>query len=151
MKVYAVVVQGFILEHRKQFDSAISAYEIAIKLLEHLMPRIKKDMRKIHRKMFERQLDVLRERKAILDQSALANSPFAGLLSPPTILSADAELEAAVHGKFQLLSLVSLLVRIPIYLPCLKEFFICLCRFQAHQTIRMNEPFTTTLRLNQKA
>lgn len=108
VKVYTVIVEGFILEHRKQFDWAISAYGIAITLLENLMPRIKKDMRKIHRKMFERQLDVLRERKGILDNSALANPPFAGLISPPTILSADAELEAAVDEKFQLLSLVSL-------------------------------------------
>ncbi|KAG9941076.1 hypothetical protein KCU85_g9720, partial [Aureobasidium melanogenum] len=105
VKVYTVIVEGFILEHRKQFDWAISAYGIAITLLENLMPRIKKDMRKIHRKMFERQLDVLRERKGILDNSALANPPFAGLISPPTILSADAELEAAVDEKFQLLSL----------------------------------------------
>lgn len=107
-KVYVVVVQGFIHEHHKEFDSARSAYETAIKLLEHLMPRIKKDMQKMHRKMFERQLDVLRERKASLDRSALASPPFAGLISPPTILSADAELRAATDGKYQLLSLVSL-------------------------------------------
>lgn len=106
-KVYVVVVQGFIDEHHKDFDSAKSAYETAIKLLENLMPRIKKDMQKMHRKMFERQLDVLRERKASLDRSALASPPFSGLISPPTILSADAELTAAANGKYQLLSLVS--------------------------------------------
>ncbi|KAK6007354.1 hypothetical protein QM012_004168 [Aureobasidium pullulans] len=104
-QVYVVVVQGFIFEQTKQFDSAISAFDTAIKLLEHLMPRIKKDMQKIHRKMFERQLDILRERKSSLDKSALSSPPFSGLITPPTVLSADAELESAADGKYQLLSL----------------------------------------------
>jgi hypothetical protein len=63
-------------------------------------------MRKAHRVMFERQLDLLRERKAILDQAALADPPFADFIAVPTILSADAELLAAAEQGRRLLSLV---------------------------------------------
>jgi hypothetical protein len=104
--LYALVVRGFVLEHHKQFREAVSAHQAAINLLEELMPKIKKAMRKAHRVMFERQLDVLRERKAILDQAALADPPFADFIAVPTILSADAELVAAAEQGHRLLSLV---------------------------------------------
>jgi hypothetical protein len=107
--LYTLVVRGFVLEHHKQFREAISAHQVSITLLQELMPKIKKAMRKTHRVMFERQLDVLRERKAILDQAALTNPPFVDFIAVPTILSADAELITAAEQKFRLLSLVSLL------------------------------------------
>jgi len=74
--LYTLVVRGFVLEHHKQFQEAISAHQVSITLLQELLPKIKKAMRKAHRVMFERQLDVLRERKAILDQAALTTPPF---------------------------------------------------------------------------
>jgi hypothetical protein len=104
--LYALVVRGFVLEHHKQFQEAVSAHQVAINLLEKLMPKIKKAMRKAHRVMFERQLDVLRERKAILDKAALADPPFVDFIAVPTILSADAELIAAAEQGHRLLSLV---------------------------------------------
>jgi hypothetical protein len=104
--LYAVVVRGFVLEHHKQFSQAISAHQVAIDLLQGLMPQIKKTMFKAHRVMFKRQLDVLRERKTILDKAALANPPFVNFIAVPTILSADAELIAAAGKKHHLLSLV---------------------------------------------
>jgi hypothetical protein len=107
--LYTLVVRGFVLEHHKQFREAISAHQVSITLLQELMPKIKKAMRKTHRVMFERQLDMLRERKAILDQAALTNPPFVDFIAVPTILSADAELITAAEQKFRLLSLVSLL------------------------------------------
>jgi hypothetical protein len=104
--LYAVVVQGFVLEHHKQFSQAISAHQVAIDLLQGLMPQIKKTMLEAHRVMFERQLDVLRERKTILDKAALVNPRSVNFIAVPTILSADAELTAAAGKKHHLLSLV---------------------------------------------
>lgn len=104
--VYTVVARGFVLEHHKQFAEAISAHQAAINLLQGIMPNIKKAMFKVHRVMFERQLDVLRERKAILDKAALANPPFTDFITVPTVLSADAELKAATESRQHLLSLV---------------------------------------------
>jgi hypothetical protein len=77
-------------------------------------------MRKAHRVMFERQLDVLRERKSILDQAALTNPPFVDFIAVPTILSADAELITAAEQKYQLLSLVCTLYTI-LYTLCPKS------------------------------
>lgn len=114
--VYVVIARGFILEHHKQYDEAISAHQVAIELLQGLMPKIKKVMLKVHRVMFERQLDVLRERKAILDKAALANPPFTDFIAVPTVLSADAELIAAATNKYHLLSLVCALL-FPLCLP----------------------------------
>lgn len=57
--------------------------------------------------MFERQLDVLRERKSILEKAALTSPRFAGVLMPPTVLSADAELKANGRSTDHVLSMVS--------------------------------------------
>lgn len=106
-KIYTVVVHGFVLEYQGKFDQAIVAHQASIELLEKLMPTIKKNMLKAHRKMFERQLDVLRERKSILEKAALTSPRFAGVLMPPTVLSADAELKADGRTKDHILSMVS--------------------------------------------
>ena len=104
--LYVVVVRGFVLEHHRQFSQALSAHQVAIDLLQGLMPKIKKAMCKAHRVMFERQLDVLRERRAILAKAASLNPPFNNFIALPSILSADAELTAAAEKKQDLLSLV---------------------------------------------
>jgi hypothetical protein len=118
--LYTLVVRGFVFEHHKQFQEAISAHQVSINLLQELMPKIKKGMRKAHRVMFERQLDVLRERKSILDQAALTNPPFVDFIAVPTILSADAELITAAEQKYRLLSLVCTLYTI-LYTLCPKS------------------------------
>ncbi|THY17566.1 hypothetical protein D6C98_03972 [Aureobasidium pullulans] len=104
-KIYTVVVHGFVLEYHGKFDQAIVAHQASIELLEKLMPTIKKNMLKAHRKMFERQLDVLRERKFILEKAALTSPRFAGVLMPPTVLSADAELKANGRSTDHVLSM----------------------------------------------
>lgn len=106
-KIYTIVVHGFVLEYHGKLDQAIVAHQASIELLEKLMPTIKKNMLKAHRKMFERQLDVLRERKSILEKAALTSPRFAGVLMPPTVLSADAELKADGRTKDHVLSMVS--------------------------------------------
>jgi len=147
--VYAVIARGFVLEHHKQFAEAISAHHAAIDLLQGLMPKIKKVMLKVHRVMFERQLDVLREREAILDRAALANPPFTGFIAVPTILSADAELIAAVANKHTLLSLVCAL--------CLLLFFSArasaVSKIISHLLIslRTNKPCVTSTKRNRTA
>ncbi|KAI5200188.1 hypothetical protein AUEXF2481DRAFT_167383 [Aureobasidium subglaciale EXF-2481] len=103
--VYKCVVQGFISEYHGQYDKALEEYKTSIDLLVKIMPTIKKNNLKVHRKMYERQLEVLLERKAVLDQAARANPPFAGVIAPPTILSADAEVLAAQNGNHFCLSL----------------------------------------------
>ncbi|CAD0109394.1 unnamed protein product, partial [Aureobasidium uvarum] len=108
ISLYTVVIRGFVLEHHRQFDQAISAHQTAIDILQTLMPKIRKSMYKVHRVMFERQLVVLQERKKMLDKAALANPPFSGFVSVPTILGADAELLAAAAEKHHLLSLQTL-------------------------------------------
>ncbi|KAI5206125.1 hypothetical protein E4T39_02605 [Aureobasidium subglaciale] len=103
--VYKCIVQGFISEHNGQYDKALKEYQTSIDVLVKIMPTIKKNNLKVHRRMYERQLDVLRERKAVLDQAARTSPPFAGVVAPPTILSADAEILAAQKGNHFCLSL----------------------------------------------
>jgi hypothetical protein len=44
--LYTLVVCGFVLEHHKQFREAISAHQVSITLLQGLILKIKKAMRK---------------------------------------------------------------------------------------------------------
>ncbi|KAJ5558650.1 hypothetical protein N7535_008866 [Penicillium sp. DV-2018c] len=92
-KVYKLAAAPFILERNGDYDAAIGVYKNAIAILDEATNTFKKgNFLKIHRKMFERQVQVHRERLAYLEDLKRKGS-FDGIILPPTILDAMEEVE----------------------------------------------------------
>ncbi|KAJ5952304.1 uncharacterized protein N7479_010717 [Penicillium vulpinum] len=92
-KVYKLAAMPFILERKGDYDEAIAIYKSAITILDGAIKVYKKgDVPKINRKMFERQVQVHRERLAYLEDLKRKGS-FDGIILPPTILDAMEEVE----------------------------------------------------------
>ncbi|KAJ5423869.1 hypothetical protein N7491_009085 [Penicillium cf. griseofulvum] len=92
-KVYKLAAMPFILERKGDYDEAIKIYKSAISVLDDATKIYKKGkVLKIHRKMFERQVQVHRERLAYLEDLKRKGS-FDGIILPPTILDAMEEVE----------------------------------------------------------
>jgi tetratricopeptide (TPR) repeat protein len=109
-KVYKLAAQPFILERKGDYDEAIKIYKSAIGVLDETAQIYKKgNALKIHRKMFERQAQVLRERLAYLEGLKRKGS-FDGIILPPTILDAMEEIEHE-DGKTRSLTQVSHTIR----------------------------------------
>ncbi|CRL25991.1 unnamed protein product [Penicillium camemberti] len=92
-KVYKLAAMPFILERKGDYDEAIAVYKSAITILDEATKVYKKgNVLKINRKMFERQVQVHRERLAYLEDLKSKGS-FDGIILPPTILDAMEEVE----------------------------------------------------------
>lgn len=92
-KVYKLAALPFILERKGEYDEAIQVYKNAITVLDSAIKIYKKgNVLKINRKMFERQVQVHRERLAYLEDLKRKGS-FDGIILPPTILDAMEEVE----------------------------------------------------------
>ncbi|CAG8909301.1 unnamed protein product [Penicillium egyptiacum] len=92
-KVYKLAAMPFILERKGDYDEAIKIYKSAITVLDEATKIYKKgNALKIHRKMFDRQVQVHRERLAYLEDLKRKGS-FDGIILPPTILDAMEEVE----------------------------------------------------------
>jgi tetratricopeptide (TPR) repeat protein len=92
-KVYKLAAAPFILERKGDYDAAIGVYKNAITILDEATKTFKKgNFLKIHRKMFERQVEVHRERLAYLEDLKRKGN-FDGIILPPTILDAMEEVE----------------------------------------------------------
>ncbi|CAG8127695.1 unnamed protein product [Penicillium salamii] len=98
-QLYKLAALPFILERKGDYDDAIRTYKTAIEILDELIKKFKKgrDVRKVNRKMFERQVQVHRERLAYLE-GLKRKGIFENVILPPTILDAMEELEAE-NGK----------------------------------------------------
>ncbi|OQD90168.1 hypothetical protein PENSOL_c061G06075 [Penicillium solitum] len=102
-KVYKLAAMPFILERKGDYDEAIAVYKSAIAILDEATKIYKKgNVLKINRKMFERQVQVHRERLAYLEDLKSKGS-FDGIILPPTILDAMEEVEKE-DGKTWLLT-----------------------------------------------
>lgn len=105
-KVYKLAAMPFILERKGDYDEAIAVYKSAITILDEATKVYKKgNVLKINRKMFERQVQVHRERLAYLEDLKSKGS-FDGIILPPTILDAMEEVEKE-DGKTWSLTQVS--------------------------------------------
>ncbi|KAL8937535.1 MAG: hypothetical protein Q9216_004377 [Gyalolechia sp. 2 TL-2023] len=82
----------FILEFQGHFEEALEAHKKAVTGLKSTIEHAKKNLRKLYRKMFERQLQVHEERITHLTHLSGKGS-FEGIVIPPTYLSAEKELE----------------------------------------------------------
>jgi hypothetical protein len=102
LQLALVTIRPFVLEYEGDFQNAIVGHGTASKTLNDLMAAIKKNMRKFQRKMFERQAEVHTQRRKYLESF---KRDFKGVVVPPTIRSADAELIVA-EGQIRPLSLV---------------------------------------------
>ncbi|KAJ5496906.1 hypothetical protein N7463_008893 [Penicillium fimorum] len=92
-KVYKLAAMPFLLERKGDYDEAIKIYQNAITVLDEATKIYKKgNVLKINRKMFERQVQVHRERLAYLEDLKRKGS-FDGIILPPTILDAMEEVE----------------------------------------------------------
>lgn len=92
-KVYKLAAMPFILERKGDYDEAITVYKNAITILDEATKIYKKgNVLKINRKMFERQVQVHRERLAYLEDLKRKGS-YDGIILPPTILDAMEEVE----------------------------------------------------------
>ncbi|KAL8997062.1 MAG: hypothetical protein Q9188_006418 [Gyalolechia gomerana] len=82
----------FILEYQGHFEEALEAHTKAVAGLKGVVEHARKNLRKLHRKMFERQLQVHEERIAHLRHLSGKGS-FKDVIIAPTFLSAEEELE----------------------------------------------------------
>ncbi|KAL4778203.1 hypothetical protein BJX76DRAFT_153080 [Aspergillus varians] len=91
-KVYKLSVAPFILERQGDYENAINIHKSAIDILGAAAQRFKKsNVRKIYRKMFERQVQLHRERLAYLE-SLQSKGSFDGIVLPPSGLDIVKEL-----------------------------------------------------------
>ncbi|KAJ9482397.1 hypothetical protein VN97_g11030 [Penicillium thymicola] len=92
-KIYKLAAMPFILERKGDYDEAITVYKSAITILDEATKIYKKgNVFKINRKMFERQVQVHRERLAYLE-GLKSKGSFDNIILPPTILDAMEEVE----------------------------------------------------------
>lgn len=109
-KIYKLAAMPFILERKGDYDGAITVYKSAITVLDEATKIYKKgNVLKINRKMFERQVQVHRERLAYLE-GLKSKGSFDGIILPPTILDAMEEVEKE-DGKTWSLTQVSQTLR----------------------------------------
>ncbi|KAL4945156.1 hypothetical protein BDV06DRAFT_47791 [Aspergillus oleicola] len=91
-KIYKLSVAPFILERHGEYDQAIEVHKRAINILGTAAQRFKKgNVRKIFRKMFERQVDLHKERLAHLEDLKRKGS-FDKIILPPSGLDVVKEL-----------------------------------------------------------
>lgn len=98
-KLYKLSVAPFVLERQEEYQKAIDFHKSAIDVLGTAAQTFRKsgsNVRKIHRKMFERQVQLHRERLAHLEDLQRKGS-FAGIVLPPSGLDVVQEL-ARGHG-----------------------------------------------------
>jgi uncharacterized coiled-coil protein SlyX len=67
--LYRLVARPFELEYQKRFQEAIAAHDAALQFLNSLMERIRGKIRKLHRKMLERQI-AIHHKKEIFSSKA---------------------------------------------------------------------------------
>ncbi|KAJ5747312.1 uncharacterized protein N7511_009008 [Penicillium nucicola] len=92
-KIYKLAASPFILERNGDYDDAIKMYKSAVEILGEATKTFKKgNVRKVNRKMFERQVQVHHERLAYLEGLKKKGS-YEGIILPPTILDAMEEVE----------------------------------------------------------
>ncbi|KAE8322094.1 hypothetical protein BDV39DRAFT_184497 [Aspergillus sergii] len=93
-EIYKLSVLPFILERRGDYDKATEIHKSAIDILSAAAEKFRKssNVRKINRKMFERQVDLHRERFAYLESLERKGS-FEGIILPPTVLDVMEELK----------------------------------------------------------
>lgn len=92
-EIYKLSARPFILEREGNYEEAIKVYKDAIEALDTTAKKYKKGSTpKINRKMFERQVQVHRERLAYLEELKQKRT-FENIIRPPTILDAMEELE----------------------------------------------------------
>jgi hypothetical protein len=91
--IYRLAACPFIMERKGDYDDAIQMYKSAVDILGEATKKFKKgNVRKVNRKMFERQVQVHRERLAYLE-SLKKKGSYEGIILPPTILDAMEEVE----------------------------------------------------------
>ncbi|KAL4928482.1 uncharacterized protein BDV17DRAFT_97583 [Aspergillus undulatus] len=91
--IYKLSVAPFILERHGKYDQAIEVHKRAIDILGTAAQRFKKgNVRKIFRKMFERQVELHRQRLAHLEDLKRKGS-FVGIVLPPSGLDIVTELK----------------------------------------------------------
>lgn len=92
-KVYKLSIGAFVLERAGQYEKAIDIHKSAIEVLDVTAKTLKKSsaVRKIYRKLFERQLELHRERLAQL-QALRDKGSFDGIILPPSALDMKEEL-----------------------------------------------------------
>ena len=114
-KIYKLAALPFILERKGEYEEAIQIYKNAITVLDEAAKMYKKgNILKVNRKMFERQVQVHRERLAYLEDLKRKGS-FDSIILPPTILDAMEEVENE-DGKTWSLTQVSHTVQDPAHL-----------------------------------
>ncbi|KAL2836092.1 hypothetical protein BJY01DRAFT_258779 [Aspergillus pseudoustus] len=93
-EVYKLSISPFLLERQGNYDKAIDLHKKSIEILSMTAERFKKssNVRKINRKMFERQADLHRERLSYLE-TLKSQGSFDGLVLPPTALDITQELQ----------------------------------------------------------
>ncbi|KAJ5313114.1 hypothetical protein N7508_003944 [Penicillium antarcticum] len=90
--IYRLTARPFILEREGEYDRAIKVYQNAVEILCMSIEKFKKmNVRRVNRKMFERQVQVHRDRLAYL-QTLKRKGSFDGIVLPPTILDAMEDL-----------------------------------------------------------
>lgn len=99
-EIYKLSVSPFVLERRGDYDKAIEIHKSAIDVLSAATEKLRKssNVRKINRKMFERQVELHRERFAYLE-SLKRKGSFEGIILPPTVLDVMQELERDDGGN----------------------------------------------------
>lgn len=90
--IYKLTARPFILEREGDFDQAIKAYQNAIEILGMCIEKFKTmNVPRVNRKMFQRQVQLHRDRLAYL-QTLKGKESFDGIVLPPTVLDAIEEL-----------------------------------------------------------
>jgi recombinational DNA repair ATPase RecF len=92
--IYKLSINPFILERLAEYEKAIDSHKKAIEVLSMAAEKFRKSssVRKINRKMFERQVDLHRERLSYLE-SLKSKGSFDGIILAPTALDVGQELQ----------------------------------------------------------
>lgn len=86
--IYKLAARPFILERSGEYDRAIKVYQNAIEILDMTIEKFKKmKVPRVNRKMFERQVQIHRDRLAYL-QILKRQGNFDNIVLPPTVLDA---------------------------------------------------------------
>ncbi|KAL2869659.1 uncharacterized protein BJX67DRAFT_319003 [Aspergillus lucknowensis] len=86
--IYRLAARPFILEREGDYDQAIKVYQNAIQILDMSIEKFKRmKVPRLNRKMFERQVQIHRDRLAYL-QTLKRKGSFDGIILPPTVLDA---------------------------------------------------------------
>lgn len=86
--IYKLAARPFILERRGEYDQAIKVYQNAIEILDMSVEKFKKmNVPRVNRKMFDRQIQIHRDRLAYL-QTLKRKGNFSDIVLPPTVIDA---------------------------------------------------------------